>query len=140
MNFNWTTVTEKSTISTKLLIDELNTSIKSVANYLDSKYHNHDILNSLPINNYEFKQYGYHTINERDSIYDSIDILHDNITCVADKGGYNVSVKNSCHSYVSSANTSHNASKYTTDNSSPYNSSLYSSHCNSVRASHYIYN
>ena len=139
MEFNWTTVSEGSTISTKSLIDELNENIKSVANYLDSKYNNHNILNSLPIINYGFNHYKRHTLDERDSIYDSIDILYNNITCVADKGGYNGSVKTSCHSFVSSANTSYDSSRYSTDNSSPYNSSLYSSHYSSVKSSHYIY-
>lgn len=138
MEFKWTTVTEKSTISTKSIIDELNENIKAVANYLDSKYNNHDILNSLPVNNYEFEQYDYHTISERDSIYDSIDILHDNITCVADKGAHNLTVNSSCHSYVSSANTSHNESKYSTDKSS-HNAGVYDSHWSSAKEYHYIY-
>lgn len=140
MAFSWTTVTEGSTISTKALIDELNTNIKSVANYLDSKYGNNNILNSLPINNYGFDQYKYHTLNERNSIYDSIDILHDNITCVADKGSYKVTVNSSCYSYVSSANTSHDSSKYTSNNSSPYNSSYCTTHNATVKSSNYVYN
>ena len=139
MDFNWTTVSEGSTISTKSIIDELNKNIKAVANYLDSKYNNHDILNSLSINNYEFNQYEHHTMDERNSIYESIDTLHDNITCVADKGAHNGVDNSSCHSYVNSANTSHNASKYSTYKSSPHNFSLYESHCSSVKSSHYIY-
>ena len=71
-------------------------------------------------------------------MYDSIDILHDNITCVADKGSHNLTVNSSCHSYVSSANTSHNASKYSTDKES-HNAGVYNSHCSSVKTSHYIY-
>lgn len=138
MGFNWTTVTKGSTVSTKSLIDELNENIKSVANYLDSKYNNHNILNSLPINNYEFNQYEHHTIDERDSIYSSIDILHDNITCVADKGAHNGTVQSSCHSYVNSANTSLHAANYST-NREGHDSTYYGSHHSSVKSSHYIY-